>query len=217
MDGRNIHGLLTPDNCAVLLIDYEPQMAFAVKNIDGETLVNNAVGLAKAAKVFNIPTIITTVAAKTFSGPIFSQLRDVFPDAEIIDRTSINAWEDKRFADAVKKTGRKKLVLGGLWTELCIAMPVISALEEGYETYVVADACGDINDIAHDMAMMRMVQAGAVPMTWLQVLLELQRDWARKETYDAVLEVIRDHAGTYGLGVQYAKAVLGEHGGTSMP
>lgn len=217
MNGQQIHGLLNPQNCAVLLIDYEPQMAFAVKNIDGQTLVNNTVGLAKAAKVFNLPTVITTVAAKTFSGPIFEQLHEVFPDANLIDRTSINAWEDGNFLDAVKRTGRKKLVMAGLWTELCIAMPAISALQDGYEVYVVGDAFGDVSAMIHDMAMQRMIQAGAVPMNWLQVLLELQRDWARKETYDAVLEVVRDHAGIYGLGVQYAKAVLGEQGATSMP
>lgn len=216
MDGNKIHGLLNPQNCAVLLIDYEPQMAFGVKNIDGETLVNNTVGLAKAARVFNLPTVITTVAAKTFSGPIFERLHEVFPDAELIDRTSINAWEDKNFKAAVERTGRKKLVFGGLWTELCIAMPVISAMEEGYEAYVVGDACGDVSTMAHEMAMTRMIQAGAVPMNWLQVLLELQRDWARKETYDAVLEVVREHAGTYGLGVEYANAVMGTQGGTAM-
>lgn len=208
MVNNKIHGLLTPDNCALLLIDYEPQMAFAVKNIDGAALVNNVVGLAKTAKVFNIPTVITTVAAKTFSGPIFGQLKDTMPKASIIDRTSINAWEDKNFTDAVKKTGRKKLVIGGLWTELCVAMPVISALEDGYECYVVADACGDVNVVAHDMAMARMIQADAVPMTWLQVLMELQRDWARKQTYDAVLQIAKEHAGTYGLGIEYVEAML---------
>lgn len=208
MSKNAIHGLLNPENCVVLLIDYEPQMAFAVKNIDGRLLVNNAVGLAKAAKVFNIPTVVTTVAAKTFSGPIFQELKDTLPNAPIIDRTSINAWEDKNFTAAVKKTGRKKLVFGGLWTELCVAMPVISALEEGYECYVVADACGDVNTMAHDMAMARMIQADAVPMTWLQVLIELQRDWARKETYDAVLQVAKAHAGSYGLGIEYVEAML---------
>lgn len=217
MSSDKTHGLLDPGNCTVLLIDYEPQMAFAVKNIDGEALVNNTVGLAKAAKVFNLPTIITTVAAKTFSGPIFERLHDVFPDAKLIDRTSINAWEDSNFRNAVERAGRKKLIFGGLWTELCIAMPVISAIEDGYEAYVVGDACGDISTMAHDMAMTRMIQAGAVPMNWLQVLLELQRDWARKETYDAVLDVVKEHAGTYGLGVEYANAVMGAHGGTAMP
>lgn len=210
MDGQKIHGLLTPENCALLLIDYEPQMAFPVKNIDGQAMVNNVTGLAKAAKTFKVPTIISTVSEKEFSGPTFSQLKDVFPNARPIDRTSMNAWDDDEFMTAVRNVGRKKLVMGGLWTSVCVAMPAISAIEEGYEVYVVADACGDVSDMAHDMAMQRMIQAGVVPMTWLQFLLELQRDWARKETYDAVIKIVKEHAGTYGLGVQYAKAVLGE-------
>ncbi|MCS6860296.1 MAG: hydrolase [Abditibacteriales bacterium] len=208
---NTVHSLLTPDNCTVILIDYQPQMAFAVKNIDGQTLINNAVGLAKAARVFNIPTILTTVAEESFSGPMFPELQAVFPDQKPIDRTTMNTWEDERVVAAVKKTGRKKLVLGGLWTEVCIVLPTIQAIEAGYEVYVVADACGGTSIMAHDMAMQRMIQAGAVPLTWLQFLLELQRDWARQETYDAVLAVVKEHAGAYGVGVRYAKFALGEH------
>ncbi|HKM76739.1 MAG TPA: hydrolase [Candidatus Bathyarchaeia archaeon] len=213
MVSDQIHSLLTPDNCALLLIDYQPQMAFGVKNIDGQTLVNNAVGLAKAAKIFNVPTVLTTVAEKTFSGPMFSQLMDLFPGVTPIDRTTMNCWEDERVVAAVKKTGRKKLVLGGLWTEVCIVDPTIYALQEGYEVYVVADACGGTSNTAHDLAIQRMIQAGAVPVTWLQVLLELQRDWARTKTYNAVMKIIKEDAGTYGLGVQYAETMLGHSGG----
>jgi nicotinamidase-related amidase len=205
MKSNNVHGLLTPDNCAVLFIDYEPQMAFAVKNIDVQLLTNNVTGLAKAAKIFRLPVVITTVAATTFSGPVFSGLEDVYPEVQPIDRQSINAWDDPAFVATVKKTGRRKLVFGGLWTELCVGMPVISAIEDGYEAYVVADACGDVSDVAQNMAMWRMVQAGAVPMTWMQVLLELQRTWANKRTYDAVLDVCKEHGGTYGQGIRYAK------------
>lgn len=208
MGDEKIHGLLTPDNCALLLIDHEPQMAFAVKNIDVQMLINNVVGLAKAARVFKVPTIITTVSAETFSGPIFSWLRDVFPGVRPIDRESINAWDDKNFVTAVKRTGRNKLIFSGLWTELCVGMPAISAMEEGYEAYVVADACGDVSDTAQEMAMWRMVQAGAVPVTWMQVLLELQRSWANKATYDAVLRIAEEHGGTYGQGIQYARRFL---------
>ncbi len=200
--------LLSPKNCTLLLVDYQPQMLFAVHSIDGQTLINNAVGLAKAARVFKIPTILATIAEKDFSGPTFPELTAVLPKLKAIDRTSINAWEDKRIVSAVEKTGRKKLIVAGLWTELCVAMPVIHALEAGYEVYFVADACGDVSDVAHDMAVQRMIQAGAVPVTWLQVLLELQRDWARKETYDAVLQVCRQHAGAYGVGIQYADAMV---------
>jgi len=183
-------------------------MAFAVKNIDVQALINNVIGLSKAAKIFKIPTIVTTVAADTFSGPIFSGIKDIFPGVKPIDRESINAWDDKNFVSAVKKTGRRKLIFSGLWTELCVGMPAICAMEDGYEAYVVADACGDISDTAQNMAMWRMVQAGAIPMTWMQVLLELQRSWANKRTYDAVLKVAEEHGGTYGQGIQYAKRFL---------
>ncbi len=210
---NQVHTLLTPDNCVFLLIDYQPQMAFAVKNIDGQTLINNAVGLAKAAKVFNAPIVITTVATTTFSGPMFSQLQAVFPDVKPIDRTTMNSWEDDRVVAAIKKTGRKKIVMGGLWTEVCIVDPTIQSIQEGFEVYVVADACGGTSTMAHDMAMQRVIQAGAVPVTWLQVLLELQRDWARTKTYDAVMGVAKEHGGPYGVGIQYAKAMLGDHAG----
>jgi len=210
IDNR-IHSLLDPKNCVLALVDFQPQMTFAVKSIDGQTLINNAAGLAKAAKIFNVPTILTSVAEKSFSGPYFPQIKKVFPGQEIIDRTTMNCWEDKRVVDAIKKTGRKKIVFAGLWTEVCIATAAIMALEEGYEIYVVADACGGTTQTAHDMAMLRMIQAGAVPITWLQFLLELQRDWARTETYEAVTSLVREDAGTYGMGIEYAKAMLGEH------
>jgi nicotinamidase-related amidase len=202
---------LTPDNCTLIMIDFQPQMAFGVKSIDGQTLINNAEGLAKSAKIFNVPTILTTVAEKTFSGPMFSQIKKVFPGQQMIDRTTMNCWEDQNVVTEVEKIGRKKIVLAGLWTEVCIVLPAIQAIEAGYEIYVIADACGGTSNTAHDMAIERLIQAGAVPMTWLQFLLELQRDWARTETYDAVMKVVREDAGTYGLGVEYAKAMLGEH------
>ena len=208
---RKVPGLLTPSNCSLIMIDFQPQMAFAVKSIDGQTLINNAVGLAKSAKIFGVPTILTTVAEREFSGPMFSQLSRIFPGQQPIDRTTMNCWEDRRVVEAFKKTGRNKLVLAGLWTEVCIVLPAIQTLEEGYEIYVIADACGGTAITAHDTAILRLIQAGAVPMTWLQFLLELQRDWARSETYDAVNQIVRDDAGTYGLGVEYARAMLGEH------
>jgi len=206
-----IHTLLDPKNCVVVMIDFQPQMTFATKSIDGQTLINNATGLAKGAKIFNVPTILTTVAEKSFAGPFFPQVRKVFPDQQLIDRTTMNCWEDKRVVDAIKKTGRKKIVFAGLWTEVCIVLPTIMALEEGFEVYVVADACGGTSQVAHDMAMLRMIQAGAVPITWMQFVLELQRDWARTETYDAVTTLAREDAGSYGMGLEYAKAMLGEH------
>lgn len=205
------HGLLTPQNCALILIDHQPQMAFGVSSIDRQALINNVVGLAKAAKIFHVPTILTTVAAKTFSGQIFPEIQEVFPETQPIDRTSMNSWDDQAFRAAVVKTGRKKLVIAALWTEVCLAMPAIEAMTDGYEVYAVTDASGGTSMEAHERAIQRIVQAGAVPMTWLQVLLEFQRDWARQETYDVVLDVAKQHAGAYGIGIRYAKSMLGEH------
>lgn len=196
--------LLTPENCLLLLVDYQPQMLFAVKSIDNETLVNNAVGLAKAAKIFKVPTILTSISQKSFNGRIFMPLQRALPNVSIIDRTTMNPWEDPRIIDTIKKTKREKLIIAGLWTEVCVALPAITALEAGYAVYVVADACGGTTCLAHQTAMQRMLQAGAVPITWLQFLLELQRDWGREETCSAVLDLAMEHAGTYGVGIEYA-------------
>src|SRR2546428_5342585 len=179
LDNR-IHSLLDPKNCVLVLIDFQPQMAFAVKSIDGQQLINNAAGLAKAAKIFNVPTILTSVAAKSFSGPYFPQIKKVFPGQEIFDRTTMNCWEDKRVVDAIKKTGRKKIVFAGLWTEVCITTPAIMALEEGYEIYVVADACGGTTQTAHDMGILRMIQAGGGRITNLPILFLVRRAWWRR-------------------------------------
>ncbi|MPY30108.1 hydrolase [Streptomyces adustus] len=203
--------LLTPDNCAVLFIDHQPQMFFGAASGDRTAIINATVGLAKAAKAFDVPVVLSTVAAESFSGPIMPQLPEVFPDQQIIDRTTMNAWEDANFVEAVKATGRKKLVFAGLWTEICIALPALSAIAQGYEVYVVTDASGGVSPQAHEHAIQRMAQDGAVPVTWVQVLLELQRDWARSETYMPVMDVVKEHAGAYGLGVVYAQAVIGAH------
>ncbi|MET9292249.1 hydrolase [Streptomyces sp. NPDC003077] len=203
--------LLTPDNCAVLFIDHQPQMFFGTGSGDRTAIINATVGLAKAAKTFDVPTVLSTVAAESFSGPLLPPLAAVFPGQEIVDRTSMNAWEDVPFVEAVKATGRKKLVIAGLWTEVCVVLPTLSALAQGYEVYVVTDASGGVSPQAHEHAVQRMVQAGAVPVTWLQVLLEFQRDWARTETYGAVTDVVKEHGGAYGLGLVYAHAVIGEH------
>lgn len=200
--------LLTPQNSVVLIIDQQPQMAFATRSIDIVDLRNNVTGLAKAAKVFGVPTILTTVAERSFSGPTFPELQAVFPGQKPIDRTTMNSWEDQRIVDAVKKTGRKKLVIAALWTEVCGVGPVLSAIAEGYEVYFVTDASGGVSRDAHDMAVQRMIQAGATPVTWLQVLLEYQRDWARQETYAAVTGIAKEHGGGYGLGIIYAAEML---------
>ncbi len=203
--------LLNPNDHALILIDHQPQMAFATKSIDAVELRNNAALIARAAKIFAVPVVLTTVAEKSFSGPIFPEIRQVFPTEEIIDRTTMNTWEDPRIAERLNKIGKSRLVIAGLWTSVCIVGPALSALDQGFEVYIVTDACGDVSAEAHERAVSRMVQAGARPMTSLQYLLELQRDWARGATYDVVVNAAKEHGGAYGLGLIYAKTMLGEH------
>ncbi len=200
--------LLTPDNSTMIFIDHQPQMAFGVVSIDRQLLKSNVTALAKSAKVFKVPTILTTVETKSFSGNMWPELLAVFPDQEPIERTSMNSWEDNKFVAAVEKAGRKKLVIAALWTEVCLVFPALDALKAGYEVYAVVDASGGTSQEAHEYALQRMVQAGVVPVTWQQVLLEYQRDWARKETYDPVLAIVKEHSGAYGMGVEYAYTMV---------
>ncbi|MBW5413480.1 hydrolase [Pseudomonas sp. MAG002Y] len=201
-------GLIDPFNHTLIMIDHQSQMAFATHSIDAVTLRNNAALVAKAAKEFQVSTILTTVAEKSFSGPIFDEIKSVFPETPVIDRTSMNTWEDPRIADRVNTLNKGRLVLAGLWTSVCIVGPALSALDQGFEVYVIADACGDVSTEAHECAMQRMIQAGARPMTSLQYLLELQRDWARSETYDQTVKTAIAHGGGYGLGLIYAKTMF---------
>lgn len=201
--------LLSPTNHALVLIDHEGQMAFATKSIDAIELRNNVGLVAGASKIFNVPTVITTVAEKTFSGPVFPEILEAYPNtAQYIDRTTMNTWEDVNAHKAITGKGKKKIVIGGLWTSVCVVGPALSAISEGYEVYVITDASGDVSKEAHDQAVTRMVQAGAKPITSLQYLLELQRDWARSETYVAVNNLAKKYGGAYGLGLQYAKEML---------
>lgn len=201
--------LLDPKDHMLILIDHQPQMAFATKSIDATILRTNTSLVAGAAKVFGVPTILTTVAEKSFSGPIFDEIRSVFPEDEIIDRTTMNTWEDSRVTDRVNAIGKGRVVLAGLWTSVCIVGPALSAIDQGFETYVITDACGDVSDEAHERAVSRMVQAGVRPLTSLQYLLELQRDWARGETYLPTTSLAAAKGGAYGLGLVYAKAMFG--------
>lgn len=201
--------VLTPANCQIIFIDHQPQMAFGVQSIDRQVLKNNTVALAKAAKVFNIPTIITTVETESFSGNTYPELLDVFPGQDILERTSMNSWDAQKVRDALKANGKKKVVVAGLWTEVCNNSFALCAMLEGdYEIYMVADASGGTSKEAHDYAMQRMIQAGVIPVTWQQVMLEWQRDWARKETYTAVMDIVREHSGAYGMGVDYAYTMV---------
>ena len=205
--------LLTPRDHALILIDFQSQMAFATKSIDMVALRTNAGLIAKAAAGFKVPTVLTTVAEKSFSGPMFSEVTEPFPGQKLIDRTSMNTWEDANVVKALNGIGKDRLVFAGLWTSVCIVGPTLSALDQGYEVYVVTDACGDVSTEAHERAVTRMVQAGARPMTALQYLLELQRDWARGDTYDLTTGIAKTHGGAYGLGVTYAKTMFAAHEG----
>ncbi|SET92848.1 hydrolase [Variovorax sp. OV084] len=205
--------LLTPTDHTLVMIDFQSQMAFATHSIDAVNLRNNAALVAQAAAGFGVSTILTTVAEKSFSGPMFSEITDAFPGQKMLDRTSMNTWEDAAVIERVNQIGKPRIVLAGLWTSVCIVGPALSALDQGFEVYVIADACGDVSAEAHNRAMERMVQAGAQPMTSLQYLLELQRDWARGDTYELTTGVAKKVGGAYGLGVTYAKTMFGAHEG----
>lgn len=205
--------LIDPANHVLVLIDHQSQMAFAVRSIDVVQLRNNAALVAAGAAGFGVSTVLTTVAEKTFSGPIFDEILAAFPHAPIIDRTTMNCWEDPNICARINAIGKGRVVFGGLWTSVCIVGPALSALEQGFEVYVIADACGDVSDEAHERAMQRMVQAGVRPLTSLQYLLELQRDWARGATYGLTTGIARVHGGGYGLGIIYAKTMFGAQEG----
>jgi nicotinamidase-related amidase len=202
-----LDALLTPEDTVLLLIDHQPFQFANMHSHEPATVVNNSVGLAKAAKLFGVPTILTTVVEER-GGTIIQPLQDAFPDQKPINRTFINTWEDSRVVDAVKATGRKKLVIAGLWTEICVAMPAIQALDEGYAVYAVTDASGGVTREAHDMAVQRMVQAGVVPITMMAVVAELQRDWARLDTVMGLVELQLQHGGGSGIAFAWEMQLL---------
>lgn len=200
--------LLTPDNCVLILVDEQAGLAFAAGSHDRQSLRSNAVALARTAVAFGVPVVVSTSASKAYSGPLMPQLRAVLPDVVPIERRSMNLWEDDAARGAVIATARKTLVVGGLLTEACVSFPVLSALAEGYRVHVVADACGGLTPASHEAALQRMMQAGAVMTSWLQFLLELQRDWTRHATYEAVRGIVVDHGGGYGIGLDYARDMI---------
>jgi nicotinamidase-related amidase len=205
---RSEKGLLTPENCVITLIDHQPQMLFGVTSIDRQTLINNVVGFSKAAKLFHVPVVLTTVETKAFSGNLWPQLASQFPGQAPIERSSMNSWDDQNFVAAVKASGKKKILLAGLWTQVCVTFPTLQAISDGYEVFVVEDLCGDLDLRTHDAAMRRCEQAGAKPVTWIQVMLEWQRDWALRDTYAGVVDIVKSHAGAYGMGVEYAYTMV---------
>ncbi|EDL56867.1 hydrolase [Gimesia maris] len=184
-------------------------MAFGVSNqIDRQLLMNNVLMLAKGAKEFDVPVILTTVETESFSGAMWPQLLDIFPDQSPIERTGMNSWDTEAFREAIKATGKKNIILSGLWTEVCITWPTLNMLDEGYNIYVVEDACGGTSQAAHDAALSRMVQAGAVRMTTIATVLEFQRDWANREHYNALMDLFREHGGAYGIGIEYCYTMV---------
>jgi nicotinamidase-related amidase len=192
-------------------------MLFGTSNFDRQSIINNTVALAKATRIFDVPVVLTTVETKSFSGNMWPQLKAVFPGQEPIERSSMNSWDDPKFVNAIAKTGKKKIILAGLWTETCIALPAIQAIHDGYEIYVAEDCCGDVSQLNHDNAMRRVIQAGAKPVTALSTLLEWQRDWAQRDTYDAVMDVVKSHFGAYGIGVEYAYTMVHGAPATEFP
>lgn len=196
--------LYTARDTAIVFIDHQPQMTFGVASIDRASLINNVVLLAKVAKEFDVPAILTAVETESFSGYLWPQLLDVFPGQEVIERSSMNAWDEEPFRKAIEATGKKNIILTGLWTEVCVTWPALALLEAGYNVYVVEDCCGGTSPEAHAAGLARMEQAGVVRLTAIAALLEWQRDWGNKEHYMKLMGILRDHAGAYGAGVEYA-------------
>ncbi len=202
------HKLYTPEDSAVVFIDHQPQMTFGVANMDRAALINNVTLLAKVAKEFNIPTVLTAVETESFSGYIWPQLLDVFPGQAVIERTSMNSWDDAAFRKAIEATKKKNIIMTGLWTEVCVTWPTIEMLGAGYNVYVVEDCCGATSPAAQEAALSRMVQAGAIRLTTIAALLEWQRDWAKRDHYNALMGLLKGQAGAYGSGVEYAYTMV---------
>lgn len=200
--------LLTPAECALLLIDQQAGLAFGVGSVDRQVLLNNTIAMARTATVFGLPVIVSTSASKVYSGPLMPAIHAVLPGVPVIERRNMNLWEDEAARTAVVNTGRRRLLVSGLLTEACVSFPVLSALAEGYEVFVVADACGGLTNVSHDLALRRMEAAGARTTSWIQVLLELQRDWTRHETYDGARAIVEAHGGGYGIGLAYARDMI---------
>ena len=202
---------ITPDNTALLLIDFQPQMLMGIRSDDPSAILNNAAIIAKAAKLFKVPTVLTTISAETFAGGFMPDLAGIFPGTSIIDRTSINAWLNHEFVKAVEATGRKRLVIAGLWTGACTAFNALEGIWRGYEVGFVADACGDTSVQVHERAIERMLQQGATPLTAQHFAYELQQDWAREETYQGVMDLLEPHSVFGNVQIRYGKWALGKH------
>jgi len=204
----DLSALLTPSECALVMVDQQAGLAFGVGSIDRQVLLNNAIALARTATVFGLPVVVSTSASKVYSGPLMPAIHGVLPNIQVIERRNMNLWEDEAARAAVVKTGRHRLLVSGLLTEACVSFPVLSALAEGYEVFVVGDACGGLTIASHELALRRIEAAGARLTSWIQVLLELQRDWTRHETYDGARAIVETHGGGYGIGLAYARDMV---------
>jgi nicotinamidase-related amidase len=207
MPKTGLDALLRPEDSILVLIDHQPFQFANLHSHEPTMVANNVIGLAKAAKVFGVPTILTTVLEER-GGYLIKGLQNVYPDQKPIDRTFINTWQDPRVVDEVRKSGRKQLILAALWTEICLAMPALHALAEGYDVFIVTDASGGVSAEAHDMAVRRMTAAGAVPITWLALSAEWQRDWAREKTIPDLADVQLEHAGATGIAFAWEMQLL---------
>jgi nicotinamidase-related amidase len=206
MNGSEV--LLEPSECVLLLVDLQAGLGFGVESMSRQTLLNNAIALAKTAVAFGVPVVVTTSASKVYSGPLFPQVQAVIPDVKTIERRNMNAWEDDAARETIKATGRKRLLVAGLLTEACVSFPVLSAVNEGREVFVVGDTCGGLTPVSHQLALRRLEQAGATLTSWIQVLLEFQRDWTRHETYEAARGIVVENGGGYGMGLAYAREMI---------
>ena len=204
----NAMTLLTPQDCALLLIDQQAGLAFAVGSIDRQTLLGNTIALARTAVVFGLPIVASTSASKVYSGPLMPAIQEFLPDLKAIERRNMNVWEDTAAKGAVVSTGRKRLLISGLLSEACVSFCALSALADGYDVWVVADTCGGLTATSHELALRRMETAGVKLTSWIQVLLELQRDWTRHETYDGARAIVESHGGGYGIGLSYARDMI---------
>jgi nicotinamidase-related amidase len=200
--------LIQPGECLLLLVDMQAGLGFGTESISRQVLLNNAVALARIATAFNVPVIATTSASKVYSGPLFPQVQAVLPDLKAMERRSMNAWEDDAVRSAVEATSRKRILIAGLLTEACVSFPALSALKAGYDVFVVGDTCGGLTSASHDLALRRIEQAGGHLTSWIQVLLEFQRDWTHHDTYEAARAIVVENGGGYGMGLAYAREMI---------
>ena len=206
MTAANI--LKKPEECVMLLVDFQAGLGFGVESIPRQVVINNAVALARTAVAFNVPVIASTSASRVYSGPLLPALQEALPSVKTIERKSMNVWEDDAARSAVVSTNRKRLIIAGFLTEACVSFSALSALKDGFEVSVVADTCGGLTPAGHDLALRRLEQAGAQLTSWIQVPLEFQRDWTRHETYEAARAIVVANGGGYGMGLAYAREMI---------